>query len=272
MFDSVVLIQPPNYPHRCLDEVARALLGASKDLGILPAAATLSSDPTTSQAPLVIGSCLAPHLAYPKDSILLNLEQTGSGWLMPTSAYTQLLQHHQVWDYDQDNLVELEKLGIKAKYCGIGYHESLEDVPKLDKAIDFLFYGSPCLRRDFVLRGLESEGYEVRSHWFLYGERKAELIGRSKVVLNIHYYPAARFELVRVSHLLANGVCVVSESGSSRVEEKYGIAVRFADYEKLIEIAIWALQKWEKQGKVGQEIFKTFKQTTYLKEVLSGSL
>ncbi|HEX4767556.1 MAG TPA: glycosyltransferase, partial [Lichenihabitans sp.] len=32
------------------------------------------------------------------------------------------------------------------------------------------------------------------------------------VVLNLHFYDSAIFEVVRVSYLLANGICVLSES------------------------------------------------------------
>ena len=46
-----------------------------------------------------------------------------------------------------------------------------------------------------------------------YGGKRDALIARAKVVLNIHYYAAQVFEIVRVSYLLANSKAVVTEIG-----------------------------------------------------------
>ncbi|MDE1996387.1 MAG: glycosyltransferase family 1 protein, partial [Rhizobiaceae bacterium] len=53
-----------------------------------------------------------------------------------------------------------------------------------------------------------------------YGQERDDAIGRAKIVLNMHFYEAAIFEVVRVSYLLANGACVVTEGDADDVDLK----------------------------------------------------
>ena len=56
----------------------------------------------------------------------------------------------------------------------------------------------------------------------MYGRELDQYIARSKVVLNLHFYEKASFEIFRVSHLLANHKCVVTEAddyGDVELEE-----------------------------------------------------
>ena len=66
-------------------------------------------------------------------------------------------------------------------------------------------------RRAAVLNKLRARGLNVVDLFDVYGVDRDAAIARAKVVANIHFYETATFEAVRVSHLLANGVCVVSE-------------------------------------------------------------
>jgi hypothetical protein len=53
----------------------------------------------------------------------------------------------------------------------------------------------------------------------VYREERDRLIARAKVVLNMHYYDARVFEIVRVSYLLSNEKAVVAECGATTTIE-----------------------------------------------------
>ena len=69
--------------------------------------------------------------------------------------------------------------------------------------IDILFHGSMNERRNNVISQLRQAGLNAHTVFGMYGPARDALIARSKVVLNMHYYEANIFELVRVSYLLA---------------------------------------------------------------------
>ena len=270
VFDSVVVIEPPGYPHHCFDEIARSFLGASQDLGLIDRAATVGHDPSATLAPLVFGAHLEPDANYPKGSIIFNLEQSGSDAFDDVN-YCKLLQYSKVWDYDQANIATLENFyGINATYCGIGYHDTLVDVPaKATPSIDVLFYGSLNERRVEVLKEIAKRGPHTVCLLDTYGIKKLEAISDAKVVVNMHYHEAGRFEIVRCSHLLANGVCVVSESGTSPIEADLVNAVKFAKYEDLPSVVEGVLGNWRDLGARGRQVFRRFPQTKYLEAACS---
>jgi len=49
----------------------------------------------------------------------------------------------------------------------------------------------------------------------IWGDERDNLIYRSKIVLNIHYYETKIFEIIRISHLLANRAFVISEDSNA---------------------------------------------------------
>ena len=68
-----------------------------------------------------------------------------------------------------------------------------------------------------------------------YGKERDDLIARAKVVLNVHFYEAKVLEMVRVSYLLANRCCVLSEISSDPEEDDaLSTGVAFAAYDDLV--------------------------------------
>ncbi len=210
----VWIVTPEGYTHsRAFDDCATALSEAFADLG---GSAPLVRDPHDWQgrAPIVIGPHLLPPQAdLPPGSILVNFEQvsTGEGWI--GEAYLSLLRRFPVLDYSQRNQAALIGKGIShAGLIGIGHSPSLLRIaPAPVKDIDVLFYGSINPRRKRIIDGLQARGLEVVSLFDVYGAERDASIARAKVVLNLHFYDSAIFEVVRVSYLLANGICVLSE-------------------------------------------------------------
>jgi len=83
-------------------------------------------------------------------------------------------------------------------------------------SIDVLFYGSPNSRRNIILGKLKAQleyrGYNITVVTGVFGKELIELISKSKVVLNIHFYENSIFENERIhSALRFPRVRVVSE-------------------------------------------------------------
>lgn len=151
----------------------------------------------------------------PPDSIIFNAEQV-SAIADPTyflQSWVQL-RNFSVWDYAESNVDTLKKLGIySAVLCPVGYHKSMEVIKPAEEDIDILFYGSAGGPRREILDALDKTGLNVVRLFGVYGAERDAFIARSKVVINLHYYPNGVFEIFRCSHLFANRKCVVNEAG-----------------------------------------------------------
>lgn len=234
---SIWIVTPPGYQHsRCFEEVALALGEAFAELGYH---APIVTDPAAVQGiALVLGPNLLPRTPkpWPKQMVLFNLEQVqaDSPWLTP--EIQELLRRHPVLDYSARNLPALAALGIKAIRCGIGYSPGLTRIPHaLVQDIDVCFVGSLNPRREAVLGELQRHGLKVHYGFGVYGSERDAVYARSKIVLNVHHYDAQVFEIVRVSYLLANRLCVVSEVGrDNETEVPFANGVAFAYYGELV--------------------------------------
>ncbi|MGC3996935.1 MAG: methyltransferase domain-containing protein [Anaeromyxobacter sp.] len=236
---AVTIVSPPGYVHAsAFIEVAETLLHGLRALGH---DAVLTDDPRPpGRRPIILGAnLLARGNQKPaRDAILYNLEQIdeGSSWLTP--GFLALLGRHEVWDYSPRNAARYAALGLPPpRVVPIGYVPQLTRIPPAPaEDLDVLFYGSTNPRRQQILDALRARGLRVEAVFGVYGEARDQLIARAKVVLNVHYYEAKVFEIVRVSYLLANRRCVVSERGADPEEERaleQGVA--FAPYEELVE-------------------------------------
>jgi hypothetical protein len=246
---AVVVVSPPGYPHSAaFDEVAltleRGLVRLGHDVVITRA---LTGPELVDRRAIVLGAHLAPRagLTIPPGSILYNLEQIdgASAWLTP--ALIDLYRRHPVWDYSATNADRLVARGVpRPQVVPLGYVPELQRVPASTggEDIDVLFYGSMNPRRQRVLDDLKRAGVRAQAVFGVYGAARDALIARSKLIINIHYYEAKVFEVVRVSYLLANRKVVVSERGADRQEEAaFEGAVAFAEYEGLVPACLQLL-------------------------------
>jgi hypothetical protein len=168
--------------------------------------------------------------------ILFNLEQVSetSSWM--TGDYRDRLRRHEVWDYSPGNIRALHDMGISdVTLCPIGYAPDLSRIrPAQKQDIDVLFIGSLNQRRRQILKSLQAAGIDVRWGFDIYGRDRDNFFARAKLVLNMHMYDAKVFEIVRVSYLLANRVCVVSETGADpELESRFRDGVAFAEVDDL---------------------------------------
>lgn len=270
------IVSPPNYPHsRCFEEVALGLQAAFAALGF---DAPIVTEPVAADHILTLGANLLPRIQtpLPENLILYNLEQItpGSPWLKP--EYLALLACYPVWDYSPLNIRNLAALGVhNARLCGIGYAPELTRItPAQEEDIDVLFIGSMNERRRQVLESLAAKGFKVIGLFNQYGTERDAQIARAKIVLNLHYYEAQVFEIVRVSYLLANRTCVVSETGNdTELEAPFAKGVAFSPYEQLADRCVQLLQNDSERDAYKREGFTCFSQMPQkdrLKQVLDS--
>jgi len=259
---TIVVVQPPGYAHSAaFREVAESLVFALRRLG---QDASIAPRPAAGSRSIVLGSNLLPGhpLELAPDSILYNLEQIepGSSWLTP--ELLDLFRRYEVWDYSARNAARYPDLGLKApRVVPVGYVPELTRIAPAQEDIDVLFYGSMNERRKSVLDQLAATGLRVHTAFGVYGAARDQLVARAKVVLNVHYYEAKVFEVVRVSYLLANGRCVVSERGSDLAEEsEFEKAVAFAPYGDLVDTCVRLCRDEQARRQVASEGQRLFRQ------------
>ena len=273
---SILVVSPLGYPYsQAFEEVALSLHHGFRALGIR---APIVRDVNKVRGiPIVLGANLLPlipDLKIPENAIVYNLEQFEPSSTWAHMPYVKLLRTHRVWDYSEINRKALSKAGVKVEaICGIGHVPELERIPAApEKDIDVLFYGSLNERRIDLLNTIASRGLQVRTASNLYGAERDAFIARSKVLLNIHFYEAKVFEIVRVSYLLANGCAVVSETGSSASDEAdFQDIVVFAPYEELADACVRLVADPDRRAKLGREaqiLFRTRSQADILKDIL----
>ncbi len=196
-------------PHAaCFEDVAEALRDALRELGHEVVG---FDNPGRLIVFGAVGRMADPFKQMPKDAILFNAEQVPAIKNAELNDYTD----HVFWDYSRSNIEALKEVGIKkAIHCPIGYIPSMTKIkPATEQDIDVLFYGAINARRRIILEDLTEAGLRVERLFGVYGAERDEYIARSKVILNVHFYDKPIFEIFRVSHLLANRKCVVSEDG-----------------------------------------------------------
>jgi hypothetical protein len=184
--------------------------------------------------------------------VLYNLEQAGEGpWF--EQAVLDLFQRFPVWDYSEHNAALLAAMGVpRPLVVPVGWAPGLSRIEPLAEEIDVLFYGSSNPRREAVLGELRAAGARVESVFGVYGRERDALIARSRLVLNVHFFEARVFEIVRVSYLLANGRTVVSERGASPEEEApFAEGVAFAEAPQLARTCLDLLRRPEERARLG---------------------
>jgi hypothetical protein len=274
---SVILVCPTGYIHSlALLEIAETIHYSLINLGI-DSILTDSLD-VTDRRQIILGAHLIKHndIEWLKDdAIIYNFEQIdpNSPWLDQT--YFSLLNKYKVWDYSLQNIQILKDMGVtNIHHLPLGYVYQMSRINSSDqKDIDILFYGSINQRRENIILSLKEHGINIINLFGVYGQERDSFIARSKIVINIHFYESKIFEIARVSYLLANNVCVVSEEGPDPIEKMYSDAVVFSAYDQLVPTCLSLLNNEEKRIEIsnnGRKIIESFNQMNYLAPLLSS--
>lgn len=273
---AVTIISPPNYIHSAtFNEIAETIHYGLLSLGYDSILTTEGM--ITGRQHIILGSNLLPHYPLPlaHDAILYNLEQidVGSNWLRP--ELIDIFRRHVLWDYCKQNAVALNLLGVQvAQILPIGYTKELTRIQHaLEPDIDVLFFGSINPRRQEIIDQMSADGLQVCAAFGVYGKERDALIGRAKLLLNVHFYDAKVLEMVRISYLLANRCAVLSEHSSNPAEDDtLAEGVAFADYQDLARRARELIDSPEERTRLAQRGFEIMSNrpiADYLRAVLA---
>lgn len=272
------IVTLPGYVHsQAFNEVATSLSGAFSELGGSAPVVT-QVDEFKGRSPIIFGGNLLPASSVarlPAHSVVVNLEQVlpGTEWLF-SGDYQHVLRNLPVIDYSSRNRDNLALKGIdNVDVLEIGYHPSLSRVPQTDeKDIDVLFYGSLNQRRIEVLQSLTDAGLKVVTLFGEFGAKRDVSISRAKVVLNMHFYESGVFEIVRVSYLLANKVCVLTEGRSDDPDlQPFTGGLASEPYERLVQRCIELCRDAGQRAAIaekGHAAMKSRSQAGYLRELM----
>jgi hypothetical protein len=227
---NVCLISPPNYIHvLAFWELAELIHFSLIELGH---ESTLQFKKMEKDATNIVFGChlLNPELIpqIPKSTIFINTEQIYLNENRWNNTIFEWAKYFEFWDYSEKNILKFKELGVaNVKLLKIGFQKELSRIEKsMHQDIDILFYGSMNERRQRILMQLENRGLKVKSVVGLYRKERDQLIARSKVVLNYHFYSSEIFEIVRVFYLLSNAVPVVGEvNPTTSIDETYKNAI-----------------------------------------------
>lgn len=233
----------------CFEEVAKALAIALRRNG------HELTDFGPSQGRLILfgtNNVSDPEDKMPRDAIIFNTEQVAADY--DTKNQIRALEHFKkydrvIWDYSTNNIAALKKVGVeRVVHCPIGYIDTMTTLPSpilgaadtLAHDIDVLFYGSTNPRRLEILDALDKTGLNVVRLFGVYGEERDNAIQRAKVVLNLHFYERPIFEIFRVSHLLSNAKCVITEDGGcdNELEAFAKQACVYVSREKIVDACV----------------------------------
>lgn len=207
-----------------------------------------------------------------------NLEQVHKDNYLLNNDWANLLKVGVVWDYSQQNINRFSAMGIyKTAFVPIGFHKAMSFIESSDEQdIDVLFYGVETDRRTVLINNIRDRGLTVLTpnlkFWYNQPwpvEERNKAIQRSKVVLNAHAYDQNNiFELVRVSHLLANKKAVVSEvRPDTYIEQDLVPAIMHGSINQLpalCEMLVYDDECRKEQEKIGFDIFSKRNQLEYL--------
>lgn len=107
----------------------------------------------------------------------------------------------------------------------------------LGRVVDMLAAGLRELSCTVEITNARQRGLSVKAVFGVYGAELDEFISRSKVVINIHFYPNGRLEMIRLFDLLANARTVVREvNPGETVDNDLQDAFVGAPYERLADV------------------------------------
>lgn len=135
----------------------------------------------------------------------------------------------EVWEFDYENALLLQKEGINVKYKPPVYTERLNHITTSDNPeIDVLFYGSFSERRAKFIRSFQDgyaypydgtekifQNFNLVWAWNLSYEKLQKYIANSKIILNLHPYDGeSRQQTVRIFYALCNNKTIMSEKSN----------------------------------------------------------
>lgn len=154
-------------------------------------------------------------------TIMFQMEQVRASSWATNDYLSRLSSSLAVIDYSSDNVAALQERSLPSKqlyYVPIKPLHLQHEKNEVERDIDVLFYGSIAAERRGRYLNALSERFNVRVESNLFGTDLQDLLRRTKVVANIHYYEGALLETTRLSEALSFGARVVSEEAVDQAD------------------------------------------------------
>lgn len=174
------------------------------------------------------------------------------------------------WDVIEDNLPEYGKYNSPAHFLRWGYHPSMKDiVHRVDKDLDYYFFGTLSPRRRRILGKLDSAGFKgIADHscpYFLRNDR----IARSKINLNlIQDEKYSHVNSFRICYLANNDCHILSELENDPAG--YLKYTEIVDPEQIVDHAASSLSNnhWRERGLASTEAFQEFRMRSIMERLI----
>ncbi len=161
----------------------------------------------------------------PKNYIVYQCEQFSSNWF--TERYWNIMRGaKQVWEYSENGFKNYDQsFEGKLFHVPAGIVDGLRNERK---DIPVLFYGALNDHRNDIINKLKERGINVVVESNSFNNEIINMLKRTRVVLNIHYYENGYLETFRINEALAHGCAVVSEKNDScYYPEKYNNLIHY---------------------------------------------
>jgi hypothetical protein len=209
--------------------------------------------------------------------IIFNTEQLRENLLI-AHELDEILTERTVWDYSTCNMDFLRSRACRnAILVPLGTVEHLRRIPRAKYDADVMFYGTTNERRRVILDELRRSGLVCRffdQHLRIWGKERDELIGRTKIIVNIHFYSLKIFEVFRTFYPLVNGKCLISEDGVDGNQRFYQDGTLFCSYDRIVENVIRVANDnslLEQQEQRAVSSIRQLRQADILKDALALS-
>lgn len=276
-FYNICIIQPQGYVHSmAFLELAELLLYSIRDTG--NQAEVRKNQLSPDGVNIIIGAHLLDpdkQGSIPANTVILNTEQLSGVYSQWRDRLGKWFESGiGLWDYSPANIDVIRDMGVEnVKLLKIGYQPELKRIATPEvQDVDVLFYGSINERRKNVLQGLVDRGIKLKVLSGVYGNERDQWIGRSKVILNHHFYESQIFEIVRVFYLLTNAKPVVAEvNDGTTIEDRFRDGVVAAPYDQLVDTVCNLVNDETRLKEQGEKAFQSilkYPQVSFTRKIL----
>ena len=146
--------------------------------------------------------------------IIYQLEQITQSNFIDNNFIQNIKNSFITFDYSLFNIYNFNKyndsiLNYKLLYLPL----SINNINYTDNnniEYDIIFFGSKNYRREKILNNILSK-YKIKIIYDIFGDELMNLIKKSRIILNIHYYKNANLEVSRINEILEYNKLIISE-------------------------------------------------------------
>ena len=177
------------------------------------------------------------HNLLPKRVIFYQIEQFESKFLSDPNYFNKFKyigkKAEKIWEYSNSASKLYKKYfsnRLEWKPMPFVIEENIQSSNFDSCEYDIFFYGHKNSRREKILLEL-SKTFNIIIGFGCYGIEKFNLISKSKIILNIHYYKNAGLETCRINEILNYNKIILSEKSSIDINNMnlYKEIIEFVD-------------------------------------------